>query len=473
MSLMPMNQDQYGQPVMQDISRQRKLAEQLRQQEDLNGQMVSGHYVAPSWTQHLARALNPFLGEYVDKKATAKEKDYNTTKSAKIAELLKGMSPQTTQNGVTETSTMPAYEPSQMDRFGSPMQGVQREPVVTQTPNMQTETPEQAYARQREKAYQLAGEYQGDPTVALAISDMNHMRDRGEMLGDKTADRQYADTREEKLYNRGRIDKLSDTEAEHKWLTIQHQLERGEHVEDRDLQFAQQYKLQNSGFRHDESMQRQSFGHAEKLAAEKAKADAKLEKGTYDAERGMIIDTRTGEARPVTQNGVPFTAKLPEAQQKQIVGTKNLKNAIAEYKDQMGGWNASDIVKPDARAAMGVKYNNMMLQAKEAYNLGVLNGPDFEILTSVVTDPRSITGAITSNDALVKQATELDRIMGDISGTTSDKVRGNDTPYVPKQTTISTGKGTAQHPEDSQAVSWAKANPKDPRSSAILKANGL
>ena len=41
----------------------------------------------------------------------------------------------------------------------------------------------------------------------------------------------------------------------------------------------------------------------------------------------------------------------------------------------------------------------MMLQAKEAYNLGVLNGPDFQILQSVVTDPRSLTGAFTSKES--------------------------------------------------------------------------
>jgi len=159
----------------------------------------------------------------------------------------------------------------------------------------------------------------------------------------------------------------------------------------------------------------------------------KLEKGTYDSERGVIVDTRTGIARPVTQEGTPFTAKLPEAQQRQIVGTKNLKNAINEYTSQLDNWKAMDTLSPDARAAMGVKYNNMMLQAKEAYNLGVINGPDLEILTSVVTDPRSLTGAITSNKALKSQADELNRIMGDVGGTSADKVRGNDKPYEVNQ----------------------------------------
>lgn len=113
--------------------------------------------------------------------------------------------------------------------------------------------------------------------------------------------------------------------------------------------------------------------------------------------------------------------KLPEKQQNQVIGTQNLSNAIKEYRDELKGFGLLDAVKPDSRAAMGTKYNNMMLQAKEAYNLGVLNGPDLEILTSVITDPRSFKGAVTSNKALDAQASELDRIMGVIGSVSATR----------------------------------------------------
>ncbi|PPC95241.1 MAG: hypothetical protein CTY33_00355 [Methylotenera sp.] len=117
--------------------------------------------------------------------------------------------------------------------------------------------------------------------------------------------------------------------------------------------------------------------------------------------------------------------KLPETNQKQITGTRNLQGAIAEYQADLANWKKLDGLNPDKRAAMGTKYNNMMLQAKEAYNLGVLNGPDLEILTSVITDPRSMKGAITSNDALDKQASELSRIMSGIAATSGERVTPN------------------------------------------------
>lgn len=113
--------------------------------------------------------------------------------------------------------------------------------------------------------------------------------------------------------------------------------------------------------------------------------------------------------------------KLPESQQKQVIGTQNLSNAIAEYRAQLPKFGKLDALSPDARAAMGTKYNNMMLQAKEAYNLGVLNGPDLDILSSVITDPRSVTGVITSKEALDAQASELDRIMKGISAVSAQR----------------------------------------------------
>lgn len=126
----------------------------------------------------------------------------------------------------------------------------------------------------------------------------------------------------------------------------------------------------------------------------------------------------TGELEPIP--GGPAD-KLPEKQQGQVIGAQNTRNAISEYRDALTGFSFRDAITPDGRAAMGTKYNNMMLQAKEAYNLGVLNGPDLQILQSVITDPRSFQGIATSKAALDAQAGELDRIMKTIADVSSQK----------------------------------------------------
>jgi YD repeat-containing protein len=100
-------------------------------------------------------------------------------------------------------------------------------------------------------------------------------------------------------------------------------------------------------------------------------------------------------------------ASLPEAANKQIVGARNLTQAIDEYQNALKDWSNLKMYNPNARAEMGRVYNNMMLQAKEAYNLGVLNGPDYNILTSVVADPTKPMSAFLTNDTLKKQSEGL------------------------------------------------------------------
>lgn len=126
----------------------------------------------------------------------------------------------------------------------------------------------------------------------------------------------------------------------------------------------------------------------------------------------MLVNTRTGQAQPIMASGQPVmgTGKpLPEGANKQVTGAVNLKGAIKNYEESLKKFNTTDFASPDARAMMGNAYNNMMLQAKEAYNLGVLNGPDYDILQSVVKDPTSVGALLVSKKTLVNQAQDLSK----------------------------------------------------------------
>jgi hypothetical protein len=57
-------------PEIMGLERQRQYARMLMQQSaQPQGQMVSGQFVAPSWTQQLNAALNPIVGAYLSKSA--------------------------------------------------------------------------------------------------------------------------------------------------------------------------------------------------------------------------------------------------------------------------------------------------------------------------------------------------------------------------------------------------------------------
>jgi hypothetical protein len=105
---------------------------------------------------------------------------------------------------------------------------------------------------------------------------------------------------------------------------------------------------------------------------------------------------------------------LPEGLNKQVTGAVNLTDAITDYQTKIKGFGFKDFANPDKRAEMGNLYNNMMLQAKEAYNLGVLNGPDYDILQKVVKDPTNVSSLAFSNTALSNQADSLRKTSSDI-----------------------------------------------------------
>jgi len=97
-----------------ELQRRLKFADALRQQEAPQGQMVSGIYVAPSFTQHLASLANKYAGGQQEKAAMKKYGDYQAAQNAKLADLLKpeakldvSYSESGNQPMINETQAMP------------------------------------------------------------------------------------------------------------------------------------------------------------------------------------------------------------------------------------------------------------------------------------------------------------------------------------------------------------------------------
>jgi hypothetical protein len=152
-------------------------------------------------------------------------------------------------------------------------------------------------------------------------------------------------------------------------------------------------------------------------------ANIASQRGAY-----TVVDTPEGQMYVPTMPGLPSipvqgaggqpvmgaASKLPEAQQKQVIGAQNTVNAIKEFRDSLSSFTTTDALNPTKRADIQAKYRNMQLQAKEAYNLGVLNGPDLTIIEQLVVDPTTVTGVFTGKKAIDKQASELSRIISDM-----------------------------------------------------------
>jgi hypothetical protein len=127
------------------------------------------------------------------------------------------------------------------------------------------------------------------------------------------------------------------------------------------------------------------------------------------------VQPRTGVAAPVTlTNGTQLPGapkQAPEAYTKNATALLNMTDALNEYQKELKGFTVTTALLPDQRARIGNAYQNALLQAKEIYNLGVLNGPDKAILEQIISNPLAISSAPISNEAMVKQVEAMRKII--------------------------------------------------------------
>ena len=120
-------------------------------------------------------------------------------------------------------------------------------------------------------------------------------------------------------------------------------------------------------------------------------------------------------AIPINVNGQPMKGpdqNKPTADYlKQAEAYRNMDDALTNFTAKLRGFKNSDMLIPTKRAEIATAYNNAMLQGKEIYKLGVLNGGDERILNGILANPISFTGATLPTDAMQKQARDLQAII--------------------------------------------------------------
>jgi hypothetical protein len=141
------------------------------------------------------------------------------------------------------------------------------------------------------------------------------------------------------------------------------------------------------------------------------------------ADRALTRDIAAQDRALARQEKEAKKGELTTEQQKQVTGAQNTVNAITEFTKELESFNPRSFANltPAARSKIQTKYRNMQLQAKEAYNLGVLNGPDLTIIEQLVADPTSMSGAAIGKAGIDAQAKELKRIVTDMGNVASAK----------------------------------------------------
>ena len=109
-----------------ELQRRLKFADALRQQEAPQGQMVSGHYVAPSWTQNLANLYGKYQAGQQEKDVMKQYGEAQTAKAQKYADLLGETDPVKFQQGLSQ---IPEFAPELVKNRLS-MMGKEDTPIV-------------------------------------------------------------------------------------------------------------------------------------------------------------------------------------------------------------------------------------------------------------------------------------------------------------------------------------------------------
>lgn len=137
---------------------------------------------------------------------------------------------------------------------------------------------------------------------------------------------------------------------------------------------------------------------------------SRLDKGPAGSWVAGQKDGKQGFFNPTTQEfregppgfSVVSAGQANDAEKKQR-SLRNMKSALdgLEMKLRADGSAIIPSVETDELATL---YQNVLLQAKEMYELGVLNGPDYIIMQRVLSDPTSLVGRARSFGSGKEQA---------------------------------------------------------------------
>ena len=85
---------------------------------------------------------------------------------------------------------------------------------------------------------------------------------------------------------------------------------------------------------------------------------------------------------------------LPAEIQKTVKGAINYQKAVDDLQTEFQGYTDADLAKPNVRAKLQQKVTNAYLLGKDSNSLGALTGPDLDLLKKLVTDPTAFSSLI-------------------------------------------------------------------------------
>lgn len=155
------------------------------------------------------------------------------------------------------------------------------------------------------------------------------------------------------------------------------------------------------------------------------------------------------------------TPKQGEQFETLVYSSEKMRGLTGQMKKLLGEAGASGRAIPGPmQTRLKQLATEIMIEGKNVAELGALSGPDMGLMESIAADP-------TKANSLMK---DMPALLDGLGSWADNSVNAKAKSLGARRT----GSSAAAAPklDDNAAVKWAKANPNDPRSAAILKANG-
>jgi len=334
------------------LERQKKIADLLMQkgQQLPEGQMVSGHYVAPSFTQQLNPLVNAYMGGNMA--------EQTEQKTAKLAQMLRGQGVEE----INKFSDLMATDPQAAYKYAAQSTNPQLQKL-----GFEKMLPEDITLSEGQKRIRINP--QGGQTVIAQGEGKAHVVGNSLIVDGKEV---YKGREKPVQIDTGTAIQFIDPETKQVVFSTPKQ-----HV------FAP---------------------HANQI---------------IDTPNGMIeYNPNNRSFNPVMVNGQPVMGtkgNLPEGATSQVTGVQNVKSALGDLKSRLDTIKPQDMVNLNKRALMSTDYQNVVLQLKEAMKLGVLNGNDYQILTSMITNPNDPKALLVNKETQLEQINNLSKKLDDMT----------------------------------------------------------
>jgi hypothetical protein len=395
----------------QQILRQQKMAEMLMQQPAPQGRMVGNRFVAPSFTQNLANLANIYVGKSNLEKADKAQID--------LAKAIRGQETVALADYMSQLQGKPAVPEKITEMAGPYGQGVGQGGANVPMP---TATMPATPAVAGNSLLANMNALQNPNTPAFLRQHAMKKITEGPKWKEIQEFNQKTGNTENYRYDENSTDPRSTLQ----FLGISKPAispEAGIRFRDEGIPIPSQYGGGGGAVPAGQPlMQGQPMGQnavqtPSQPVAGQPRPVAAIPAQDYDYFKAppAPVGLSGKQAREfVSEQNKPLTGKPAD----QVTGAINYQKSLDKVQNLLDIYKGPQLLDPNVRAQFKAAIRTAQLQGKEAFGLGVLNGPDLDILEQVISDP-------TAFDAFLKDRNTINKLYNNQREFTSEAIKTN------------------------------------------------